>query len=87
VPKFGYNDVVRVKATVRAWFEILGVGCHKGPRSGERAYVFSIGEGRKLAPLDPFPSSGVYGIEFDDGGAVEVHEEDLELVEKESPYH
>lgn len=79
--KFDYNDTVRVKATVKTWFEIPGVGRHKGPRPGENASVFSISDDRGTMALKKFPPGVIYGIEFGDGGAVEVHEDDLELAE------
>jgi len=81
--KFDFNDTVRVKTTVKTWFEIPGVGCHRGPRPGENASVFSISEDRLVAPQEQFPPGVIYGIEFSDGDAIEVHEDDLELIETE----
>ena len=79
MPKFNYDDLVRVKTTIKTWFEIPGVGPHKGPRPGQNASVFSISDAEGSSTRG-FPPGVIYGIEFDDGGAVEVHEDDLELI-------
>jgi hypothetical protein len=78
--RFDYGDLVTIKSTVRTWIEVPGVGLHKGPRPGESASVYYIETDRILSPLPQFPPGIIYGVEFDDGGAVEVHEDDLEFV-------
>jgi len=75
--KFTYNDIVCVKPTVTIWFDVPGFR-KPGPRIGERAWVYSVteNEGRPF-----FRSGTIYGIEFEGGDSLEVHEDDLELIE------
>lgn len=73
-----------MKSTVETWIAIPGNGQHKGPQPGEVASVFSILDVRGLAH-QVFPSGVIYGIEFEDGEAVEVHEDDLEPVADDAP--
>jgi len=77
--RFEYGNTVRVKSTVQTWIAIPGNGQHKGPHPCEEASVFSILDVRGLAH-QAFPPGVIYGIEFEDGEAVEVHEDDLEPV-------
>jgi hypothetical protein len=83
--RFDYGDTVRVKSTVQTWIAIPGNGQHKGPHPGEVASVFSILDVRVLAH-QAFPPGVIYGIEFGDGEAVEVHEDDLESVADDAPW-
>ena len=82
--RFDYDDTVRVKSTVQTWIAIPGNGPHKGPHPGDVASVFSILDVRGLAH-QAFPPGVIYGIEFEDGEAVEVHEDDLEPVADDAP--
>jgi hypothetical protein len=75
--KFTYDDIVRVKPTVKAWLDVPGFR-KSGPRIGERAWVFAVRENQARAPFLP---GTIYGVEFEDGDALEVHEDDLELIE------
>jgi hypothetical protein len=79
--KFTYNDIVRTKATITAWYDIPGFR-KPGPRVGERGWVFAVSESQDR---EPFPAGTIYGIEFEDGDALEAHEDDLELVEAAGP--
>jgi hypothetical protein len=83
-PKFGINDVVRVKAGVSLWHELPGNKA-TGVRVGDRAVVFGVSDGRLPHHLVKFPPGILYGIEYDDGHSIELHEDDLELVEKAVP--
>ena len=67
--KFNYDDMVRIK-----------VGATSANRT-DTAWVVAVIEDRQRFPLSQFPSGVVYSIEFEDGTAVDVHEDDLELVE------
>jgi len=75
--KFTYDDIVRVKPTVSVW-ENVARATKVGPRVGERAWVFAVLENQTRAP---FAAGTIYGIEFEDGESIEVHEDDLEMVE------
>jgi len=66
MPKFTYNDVVRVTQDA--------VG---GPRR-DRAWIVGIFEDRPGPYFDKFPEGVVYTIEFEDGTSGEVHENSLE---------
>jgi hypothetical protein len=69
--KFTYNDIVRAKPTA-----------DRRARPGERAWVVAVLENREQFPLKQFPVGIIYSIEFEDGNAIDVHENDLELVER-----
>ncbi len=69
--KFTYNDIVKAKPTA-------GVKA----RPGERAWIVAVLEDRLHFSLKQFPAGVVYSVEFEDGEAIDVHEDDLELVEK-----
>jgi hypothetical protein len=77
MPKFTYSDLVRVRPGVSTWFDVPGRRT-TGPRIGEPASVYAITEDRRLGPRPEFPAGVIYGVEFDDGDAIEVHEDDLE---------
>jgi hypothetical protein len=64
MPKFAYNDIVRVKETT-------GNG---------RAWVVGIFEQRPGSYFSKFPDGVVYTIEFEDGTSEEVHETNLEAI-------
>ena len=66
MPKFTYNDVVMARPTA---------GSHLRP--GEKAWVIAVIDNRVHFPLKQFPLGVVYSIEFEDGEAVDVHEDDL----------
>ncbi|MGH6846356.1 MAG: hypothetical protein ACREC0_02630 [Methylocella sp.] len=53
-------------------------------RPGERAWVIAVLEDRSHFPLKQFAPGVVYTVEFEGGEAINVHEDDLELVEKAS---
>lgn len=79
IPKFDYDDSVRVKSTVRYWWE--SPGCFKpgsGPHVGELASIFSVEIVDTSATWHEFPEGVVYGIEFNDGHDIYVHEDDIE---------
>ena len=78
-PKFDYNDLVRIKLGVTFWIDVPGRRTN-GPRVGEPASVYAIDTDRIAGPRPEFPAGNLYGVEFNDGDAVEVHEDDLELV-------
>jgi hypothetical protein len=84
VPQFHYNDIVRVKPGITIWTDIP-IWRTSVARVGERAWVFMILEDRTHTPLLQFPAGTIYGIEFEGGDAIEVHESDLELVEAAAP--
>lgn len=67
--KFTYDDIV--KATKAAG---------QSARPGEKAWVVAVLENRVHFPLKHFKPGVIYTVEFEDGEAVEVHEDDLELV-------
>jgi len=65
MPKFVYNDIVRVKP------ESL-------PKMrSDRAWIVGIFEERTGPYFDKFPARIVYIIEFEDGTSDEVHEDNL----------
>jgi hypothetical protein len=66
MPKFTYNDVVRVK-------DDAAVGLRR-----DRAWIVGIFEDRPGPYFDKFPEGVVYTIEFEDGTSGEVHESNLE---------
>ena len=69
--KFTYNDIVKAKHTA-----------DQTARPGQRAWIIGVLENRTHFPLKQFPPGVVYTVEFEGGEAVNVHEDDLELVEK-----
>jgi hypothetical protein len=77
MPKFNYSDIVCLKPTVSAWRDVPGFR-KSDPRIGERAWIYSISE---IESRQPFASGTIYGIEFEDGDAIEIHEDDLELIQ------
>jgi hypothetical protein len=50
-----------------------------GPRIGERAWVYPVSKNYDRPPFRP---GTIYGIEFEGGDSIEVHEGDLELIER-----
>jgi len=80
MPRFTYDDIVRVKDSTAVWIDVPDRRT-TGPRHGEKCWVFAVIEDRKATPLPRFPAGVVYGVEFEDGDAIELHEDDLELVE------
>jgi hypothetical protein len=79
--KFDRDDCVRVRHKIAYWFDVPGRRT-SGPRIGEPASVYSITEDRSVHKRPKFPDGTLYGIEFDDGDAIEVHEDDLELIKR-----
>jgi hypothetical protein len=69
--KFTYDDIVKAKPMAEP-----------KARPGEQAWVVAVLENRIHSPLKQFPPGVVYTVEFEDGDAINVHEDDLELVEK-----
>ncbi len=65
MPKFTYNDIVRVKVTAPLQLR------------RDRACIVGIFEDRPGPYFDKFPTGIVYTIEFEDGTSDEVHEDDL----------
>ncbi|MDR3526637.1 MAG: hypothetical protein P4L57_05110 [Rhizomicrobium sp.] len=78
--KFDYNDLVRVKPGISHWFDVPARRT-TGPRIGDVASVFAVDTDRLAGARPEFPSGTLYGIEFEDGDAIEVHENDLESAE------
>lgn len=66
--RFTYDDIVVVQITEPI-----------ANRRGERAWVVGIISDRTRYPLKEFPPGVVYTVEFEDGDALDVHEENLEL--------
>jgi hypothetical protein len=66
--RFNYDDIVRIKAG--------RMGSGRG-----RAWIVAIIDDRQRFPLREFPPGTVYSIEFEDGDAIDVHEDDLEASE------
>jgi len=69
--KYTYNDIVTAKSTASPV-----------ARPGEKAWVIAVLENRTHFPLKEFPPGVVYTVEFEGGDAVNIHEDDLEIVEK-----
>lgn len=67
MPKFTYNDIVRVKPDSESTLR------------RDRAWIVGIFEDRPGPYFDKFPEGVVYTIEFEDGSSTEVHEASLEL--------
>lgn len=78
--KFTYNDIVKVKATAQYCRE-AGGNKKSGLRIGERAWICGISESKAPDLRQSFPSGFIYLIEFEDGDAIDVHEDDLEGVD------
>jgi len=69
--KFNFDDLVRIKSDA------------PGPlRRGHVASVFmvSLPEDRWGSYTEQFPPGVLYSVEYEDGDAVDVHEDFLELV-------
>ena len=66
--KFSYDDIVKIKPEAKV-----------AAKRDERAWIVAVIEDRQRFPLDQFPPGTVYSVEFEDGTAVDVHENDLEL--------
>jgi hypothetical protein len=62
MPKFAYNDIVRVKQDADPQLR------------RDRAWVVGIFEDRPGPYFNKFPAGVVYTIEFEDGTSDEVHE-------------
>jgi hypothetical protein len=65
--RFTYSDIVKLKD-----------GSAAKPDQSGRAWVIAILTDRTRFPLPHLPPGVVYSIEFEDGSAVDVHEDDLE---------
>jgi hypothetical protein len=74
MPKFTYDDIVKIKETSKST-----------TRTSERAWVVAVVEDRIHFPLRRFPAGVVYSVEFEKGDAVDVHEDDLILLDRASP--
>lgn len=72
--KSDYNDTVRIKDS-----------CAAMVRRGEVPSVIAILEDRKRRPLSQFGSGVIYSVEFADGAAIDVHEDELEATEETFP--
>lgn len=73
--KFNYDNVVRV--------------CFDAPvalRPGSKAWIVGVTaeSNRRGSHYDAFKPGDVYTIEFEDGTSIDVHEEDIELLEGSS---
>jgi hypothetical protein len=68
VPKFNYDDIVRVIANA-----------HTGLTVPKKAWVVGIFERSPGPYFSKFPPGTVYTVEFEDGSAIEVHECDLQV--------
>jgi hypothetical protein len=68
--KFNYDDIVRIK---------VGAMTSANANRRDRAWVVAVIEDRERFPLSQFPPGVVYSIEFEDGTAVDIQENDLEL--------
>ena len=65
--RFTYDDIVK-----------LNDGSAVGPSQSGRAWVIGIVTDRERFPLSHLQPGVVYSIEFEDGRAMDVHEDDLE---------
>ncbi|WP_129780723.1 hypothetical protein [Peristeroidobacter soli] len=65
--RFSYDDIVKIKVDAKT-----------ATKRHDRAWVVGIMEDRRRFPLNQFPTGIVYSIEFEDGTALDVHENDLE---------
>jgi hypothetical protein len=79
--KYTYSDVVRVEAGVKHWVNVPG-SRKPGPRIGEPASVYAVDDELSAYWKTKYPAGAVYGVEYEDGDSVEIHESDLELVEQ-----
>ena len=68
MPKFTYDDIVRVCANSSTKLA-----------SPKKAWVVSVIEKSLGSHFDQFPPGVVYTVEFEDGSATDVHESDLEI--------
>lgn len=66
--KFRYDDVVKIKVDAKT-----------AATRRDRAWIIAVMENRQRFPLSQLPPGTVYSIEFEDGVAFDVHENDLEL--------
>lgn len=67
MPRFTYDDIVRIRETAPTI-----------ARRGEKAWIVAVTEDRRRFPLKQFPPGVVYTVEFEGGDAIDVHEDDLE---------
>jgi hypothetical protein len=65
--KFDFDDTVRIKGTATT-----------AERRGQPGSVIAILEDRTRWPLKQFEPGVIYSVEFADGIAIDIHEEDLE---------
>ena len=72
--KYNYNDTVYVRDD-----------SGNVDDRGRKAWIVSIFESRPGPYFDKFAEGVVYSVEFEDGSSNEIHESDLDLVEKASP--
>lgn len=70
--KFTYDDVVRVNLDAEAAL-----------RPGAKAWIVGVTAEakRRGAHYDAFDPGNVYTIEFEDGASIDVHEDDIELLQ------
>lgn len=70
MPKFTYDDIVRVCANP-----------HDSPPRMGKAWIVGIYETEKEpgSYWKKFPPGVVYSVEFEDGSSTRIHEENLEL--------
>jgi len=47
-------------------------------RRGQRGWVIAVLDDRERYPLKDLPPGVIYSVEFEDGEAVDMHEDDLE---------
>jgi hypothetical protein len=67
VAKFAYDDIVKIKSSADLKY-----------RPGEKGWVVAVIEDRNHFPLRQFPPGVVYSVEFENGDALDVFEDDLE---------
>jgi len=70
MPIFNYDDIVRVN-----------VGSDTPSVPFRKAWVVGVFEKSLGSHFDKFAPGVVYSVEFEDGSATDVHEDDLELWE------
>ena len=70
MPKIDYDDIVKIKADSKMKHSHCG-----------RAWVVAILADRQQFPLSQLPPGTVYTIEFEDGSALDAHEDDLDPVD------
>jgi hypothetical protein len=65
--RFTWDDIVRLRASA----------AHP-QRTASKAWIVAVMPDRTDMTLSRFPAGAVYTVEFEDGIAIDIHEDDLE---------